>query len=109
MNMMIRSKVVKIGNSRGIRIPRTVLEHAGLTDQVEMTIEGNKLIIQAFRHSRQGWEDHFADMAKQEDNQLLDETPLMGWDDLASFLVNFFLNALHRDDHFSGCVYLEKP
>ena len=31
MNMMIRSKVVKIGNSRGIRIPRTVLE-AGWID-----------------------------------------------------------------------------
>ena len=31
MNMTIRGKVVKIGNSRGIRIPRTLLEQAGLT------------------------------------------------------------------------------
>lgn len=61
MNMMIRSKVVKIGNSRGIRIPRTVLEQAGLTDEVEMTVEGNKLIIQAFRQPRQDWEDQFAE------------------------------------------------
>ncbi len=81
MNMMIRSKVVKIGNSRGIRIPRTVLEQAGLTDEVEMTVEGNKLIIQAFRQPRQGWEDRFAEMAKQGDDQLLDEVSPTQWDD----------------------------
>ncbi len=81
MNMTIRSKVVKIGNSRGIRIPRTVLEQAGLTDEVEMTVEGNKLIIQAFRQPRQDWEDQFAEMAKQGDDQLLDEAPLSQWDE----------------------------
>ena len=81
MNMMIRSKVVKIGNSRGIRIPRTVLEEAGLTDEVEMKVEGNKLIIQASRHPRQGWEERFADMAKQGDDQLLDETSPTQWDE----------------------------
>jgi len=81
MNMMIRSKVVKIGNSRGIRIPRTVLEQAGLTDEVEMTVEGNKLIIQAFRHPRQDWEEQFAEMAKHSDDQLLDEAPSTQWDE----------------------------
>ncbi len=81
MNMMIRSKVVKIGNSRGIRIPRTILEQAGLTDEVEMTVEGNKLIIQASRHPRQGWEDLFAEMAKYGDDQLLDEAPPTQWDE----------------------------
>ncbi len=81
MNMMIRSKVVKIGNSRGIRIPRTVLEQAGLTDEVEMTVEGNKLIIQASRHPRQGWEERFADMADKGDDQLLDETSPNQWDE----------------------------
>ena len=45
MNMMIRSKVIKIGNSHGIRIPQALLEQVGLTGNVEMTIEGNKLII----------------------------------------------------------------
>ena len=45
MNMPVRSKVVKIGNSRGIRIPRILLEQAGLTDVVEMVVEGNQLTI----------------------------------------------------------------
>ncbi len=81
MNRMIRSKIVKIGNSRGIRIPRAVLEEAGLTDEVEMKVEGNKLIIQAPHHPRQGWEERFADMAKQGDDQLLDETFPTQWDE----------------------------
>jgi antitoxin MazE len=80
MNMTIRSKVIKIGNSRGIRIPRTVLEQAGLTNEVEMTVEGNKLIIQASDHPRQGWEERFADMAEEHDDKMLDETSLTQWD-----------------------------
>ncbi len=79
--MMIRSKVVKIGNSWGICIPRTVLQRAGLTDDVEMTVNGNKLIIQAFRHPRQGWEDCFANMVKQGDDQLMGETFPTQWDE----------------------------
>lgn len=81
MHMRIRSKVVKIGNSRGIRIPRTVLEQAGLTDEVEMTVEENKLIIQASRHPRQGWEDHFTEMVKHGDDQVLDATFPTQWDE----------------------------
>lgn len=81
MNMMIRSKVVKIGNSRGIRIPKTILDQAGLTDEVEMKVEGNKLIIQASHHPRQGWEERFASMAEQGDDQLLDETSTTKWDE----------------------------
>lgn len=80
MNRMIRSKVVKIGNSRGIRIPRTVLEQAGLVDEVDMKVEGNKLIIQASRNPRQGWEEQFANMAKNSDDPLLDEITPAEWD-----------------------------
>ncbi len=80
MNMMIRSKLVKIGNSRGIRIPRTILEQAGLTDEVEMKVEGNRLIIHAAHHPRQDWEDRFASMAAQGDDLLLDEISTTHWD-----------------------------
>lgn len=77
----IRSKVVKIGNSRGIRIPRTILEQAGLTDEVEMRVEGNQLIIQSSHHPRQDWEQYFVAMSRQGDDQLVDETPHTQWDE----------------------------
>jgi len=60
MNTSIRSKIVKIGNSRGIRIPRILLEQAGLSDEVEMIVKDDKLIIQGVRSPRQGWRGQFA-------------------------------------------------
>jgi len=71
MGNTVRSKVVKIGNSRGIRIPRALLEQAGLCNEVEMTFEGDKLIIHSSHHPRQGWEEHFKIMSEQGDDHLL--------------------------------------
>ena len=81
MNMTIRSKVIKIGNSHGIRIPQALLEQVGLTGDVEMTVEGNKLIINPLRVSRQGWGDQFAAMAEHGDDRLLDQTPATKWEE----------------------------
>ena len=81
MTMTIRSRVVKIGNSRGIRIPRTLLEQAGLTDEIEMTVEGNRLIVHAARQPRAGWADRFAKMAEKGDDHLLDEAVSTQWDE----------------------------
>lgn len=80
MSLMIRAKVIKIGNSRGIRIPRTLLEQAGLTDEVEMMVEGDKLIIHSARLPRQGWDVQFASMVEQGDERLLDQTTPTEWD-----------------------------
>jgi antitoxin MazE len=80
MSMTVRAKVVKIGNSRGIRIPRTLLEQAGLTDEVEMMVEGNKLIIYSARNARQGWDSQFAAMAEHGDDRLLYEALPTQWD-----------------------------
>ena len=81
MNMSVRSKVVKIGNSRGIRIPRTLLEQAGLTDDVEMTVEGDRLIIHSLHSPRQGWEMQFKAMTEHGDDQLLDKSTPTQWDE----------------------------
>ena len=80
MPSMIRSKVVKIGNSRGIRIPRPLLEQAGLTDEIEMTVEGNRLIVHAARQPRTGWAAQFAEMADKVDDHLLDGIVSTQWD-----------------------------
>jgi antitoxin MazE len=79
--MSIQSKIIKIGNSRGICIPHTLLEQAGLTDEVEMRVEGDQLIIQSRRSLRQGWEALFSAMAKNADDRLLDEPLPTRWDE----------------------------
>jgi antitoxin MazE len=81
MDTIVRSRVIKIGNSRGVRIPRALLEQAGLTNEVELVVEGNRLIIRAFRQPRQGWEDAFARMAELNDDRLLDDPISSQWDE----------------------------
>lgn len=80
MSMTYRSKLVKIGNSRGIRIPRVILEQAEINDEIEMTVDGNQLIIQAAIHPRQGWATRFAAMAENGDDRLLDDNLPTQWD-----------------------------
>ena len=81
MDRVVRSKVVKIGNSRGIRIPHTLLEQAGLSDEVEMTVQDGKLIIHSAHRPRQDWDARFTDMAEHGDDHLLDETAPTQWDE----------------------------
>ncbi len=77
----LRSKIIQIGNSRGVRIPRALLEQAGLTDEIEMRVEEGKLIIQTANHPRQGWPAAFARMAQRGDDHLIDEIPPSQWDE----------------------------
>jgi len=81
MAFTVRSKVVKIGNSRGIRIPRSMLEQAGLTEEVELSVQGDKLIIQSAHMPRRGWEAQFHEMAEVVDDRLLDETIPTRWEE----------------------------
>ena len=81
MALTVRSKVVKIGNSRGIRIPRSLLQQAGLTEEVELSVQGDKLIIQSAHKRRHDWDAHFARMAEAGDDQLLDQAVPTQWDE----------------------------
>ena len=51
MNTSTRSKIIKIGNSRGVRIPRDLLEQARLEGDVEMSLQGDRLMIRSISPS----------------------------------------------------------
>lgn len=70
----MKSRIVKIGNSQGVRIPKVVLEQTGLSGNVEIVVEGNRLVITAARPPRHGWAAAFKAMAEAGDDALLDET-----------------------------------
>ena len=78
----MRTHLIKVGNSRGIRIPKPFLEQTGLKGEVELEVQGNQLIIRPVKNPRQGWEEAFCAMAEQGDDQLLDEdlTSKTQWD-----------------------------
>src|SRR3954468_7401043 len=48
-------KLVRIGNSRGVRIPKALIEQAGLTDDIEMIVRRGEVILQSRRVRRAGW------------------------------------------------------
>jgi antitoxin MazE len=48
-------KLIRIGNSRGVRIPKAMIEQAGLTEDVEMTVRPGEVILQSRRVRRAGW------------------------------------------------------
>jgi antitoxin MazE len=68
----MKARLVRIGNSQGIRIPKLLLEQTGLRDEVEIEVEGNRLVISALSHPRAGWDEAFQAMALQGDDALLD-------------------------------------
>jgi antitoxin MazE len=74
MENVIRAKVVPIGNSKGIRIPKVWLEQLGVSDEVEMAVQDDKLVLRRPRHSREGWDEAFRQMAEAADDSLLDLT-----------------------------------
>ena len=79
----MRARVVRIGNSRGVRIPKPLIEQAGLREEVEIAVEGSSLIIRAAARPRTGWATAFRTMAEQGDDRLLDkaEGPMNRWDE----------------------------
>ncbi|MBE9228288.1 AbrB/MazE/SpoVT family DNA-binding domain-containing protein [Phormidium sp. LEGE 05292] len=82
MGAAIRTRIVKIGNSQGIRIPKPLLEQSGidLDKEVEIEVEGDRLIVRVAPKIRVGWDEAFAAMAEQKDDILLDDVSTTNWD-----------------------------
>jgi antitoxin MazE len=63
--------VIRIGNSRGIRLSKTILERYNIRDTVEMILEKGHIIIKSSPVKRSGWEEAFRDINARNDDQLL--------------------------------------
>ena len=72
MSNTVKSRVVKMGSSRGIRIPKPILEQLGWGEEVEMSVHGDQLVIRSTRRPRSGWEEQFRQMAEHGDDRPLD-------------------------------------
>ncbi|MGO9467754.1 MAG: AbrB/MazE/SpoVT family DNA-binding domain-containing protein [Isosphaeraceae bacterium] len=79
----MKTRIVRIGNSQGIRIPKPLLEQAGLSGEVEMIARDDSLIIRPARRPREGWTAAFQEMARRGDDGLLDNASpsLSTWDE----------------------------
>lgn len=83
MSTIVKTRIVKIGNSQGIRIPKILLEQSNLGEEVELELELDQIVVRSVRVVRQGWDDAFQAMSVQGGDELLDgETlALSAWDE----------------------------
>ena len=70
--MTTTARIVRIGNSRGIRVPKALLEQAELPEEVELHAEPGRLLVRPVRRARAGWAEAAAQMHQRGDDRPLD-------------------------------------
>jgi antitoxin MazE len=70
----MKTKLVRIGNSRGVRIPKPLLEQTGLEEEVELRVVESGIIISAIAAPRGGWAEAAEQLHGRGGDELLDET-----------------------------------
>ena len=78
----MRARVIKIGNSQGLRIPKPILDQTGILDDVEIEVEENQIIIRPIKNVREGWDAAFKMMREVgDDESIIDENISHSWDE----------------------------
>jgi antitoxin MazE len=67
----MEAQIIKIGNSKGLRLNKSILAKYEIQDKVEIILEENQIILKPIKEPRKGWDEAFAEMAKNGDDHLL--------------------------------------
>ena len=70
--MGVRASIIRIGNSRGIRIPRALIDEAQLGQTVELSVVDGVLLVRPAARARDGWEAAFEQMVAADEGALID-------------------------------------
>jgi len=76
----MKTKIVRIGNSKGIRLPKPLLEQVGLVDEVDLEVRDGELIVSPSDSVRAGWSKAAISLAKRKEDELLDTPTLTRFD-----------------------------
>ena len=79
----MKARIVRIGNSQGVRIPKPLLEQTGLKGEVELEVQDHQIIIRSADQPRKGWAEAFGRMNRAGDDVLIDDVAgsTSSWDD----------------------------
>ena len=79
----MKTRIIRIGNSQGIRIPKLYLQQTGLGEEVELEVQDSEIVIRSAEFPRQGWAEAFQAMSAHGDDKLLDEKSMnqSSWDE----------------------------
>jgi antitoxin MazE len=76
----MKTQIIQIGNSQGIRIPKVLLEECGLSDEVELKIHAEGILVRNAQKPRAGWDEAFKRMAENEDHEASENSPVSNFD-----------------------------
>jgi antitoxin MazE len=79
--MTAKTRIVRIGNSRGIRVPKLLLDQANLPEEVELRAEPGRLVVTGAVRPRAGWAVKARSMRKRDDDVLLDPVTATRFDE----------------------------
>jgi antitoxin MazE len=68
----MKTHLVRIGNSRGVRLPKAIIAQAGLTDEVELGVRDGAVVIARATSARSGWADAARQMRQRNEDVLID-------------------------------------
>ncbi|MCX6101337.1 MAG: AbrB/MazE/SpoVT family DNA-binding domain-containing protein [Candidatus Bipolaricaulota bacterium] len=68
----MKAKLIQIGNSRGVRLPKPIIEQVGLLDEVELVVRDGAVVISAVQPARHGWADAAAALSARHEDTVLD-------------------------------------
>jgi antitoxin MazE len=80
----MKTKIIRIGNSQGVRIPKPLIEESGITEEIEMTLRDNEIVLRSAETTRKDWEASFEKMSEHGDDALLDQKEIekpSDWDE----------------------------
>ena len=77
----MEATIIKIGNSKGVRIPKAVIAQCGFENEVELIVHNGELILRPISSPRQNWDEAFKKMANNGDDKLLDSETTSNWDE----------------------------
>ena len=83
MSTSVRTRIVKIGNSQGIRIPKLLLEQTNLGEEVELELLEDRIVVRSVHRARLGWSDALKSMAERGEDGLLEGDTMVpnAWDE----------------------------
>lgn len=67
----METPIIKIGNSKGLRLSKSILERYNISDRVEVILEKGRIILKPIDSPRKNWEAAFQKMHAENDDQLL--------------------------------------
>lgn len=67
----MKASIVSIGNSKGVRIPKALLQQCNFTDTVHLEVKEDKIILSPIKQAREGWEEAAKHASNKGDDELL--------------------------------------